>query len=188
MPVHPYSKTALHAFKCYVNFFIDKTLRQFEIQDIIRHRIKKFRNLSRLQLVRSVPRILGVHIRRCIISLHLNMCRYMDIIPPRNIIIFCPEPIGSRMDISAIMELPQPVKAHPQGGFAGSKLIHAAVSDMVRVCLQAVVLKYRRVLLNFLVTEFFHIPPRMILCVKTALSAPVLGWESASVKTLSLLF
>ena len=59
---------------------------------------------------------------------------------------------------------------------------------MIRMCFQAVILKYSRVLYNFLITEFFHIPPRMILCVKTALSAPVLGWESASVNICSLLF
>ena len=70
------------------------------------YRVEDLRNLSRLQIIYSIPGVLCVHIGRNIISFHLDMGRNMDYIPSGCIETLFPESFRCGVDISGIMESP----------------------------------------------------------------------------------
>ncbi len=57
------------------------------------------------------PRVLHIRILRNVVTLHLDMCRHMDIVPVFAAIIRLLKSADCRLVIPCIVELPQPVQA-----------------------------------------------------------------------------
>ena len=58
-----------------------------KIPDITRNRVELLRDLSRKDILNSVPRILGVDILRMSVSLHLDVSRHPDVRPASAVVV-----------------------------------------------------------------------------------------------------
>ena len=70
------------------------------------NRIKSLRYLTRINFLMSFPWILDISILGCIISFHLDMCRYMNVIPVITAVIFFLKSLNCTFVITRIMKLP----------------------------------------------------------------------------------
>ena len=133
-----------------------KTVWQGKIQRVVRYGVEDCRDFSRLKFFRTVPRVLGIHIGRNVISLHLDVRRHTDLIPSGKVITIRPEPVRCGGEISCVVETPDTVQAVLQAALPCMPFLPIPVCNMVGVCGKAVVRKNSRVFYQLIITVLFH--------------------------------
>ena len=104
--VQPQCKSALCSLERNKQPLSLHMFRHCKIFHIACNRIKSLRNLTRINFLMSFPWILDISILRCIISFHLDMCRYMNVIPVITAVIFFLKSLNCTFVITRIMKLP----------------------------------------------------------------------------------
>ena len=104
--VQPQRKPALCSLERNKQSLSLHMFRHCKIFHIACNRIKSLRNLTRINFLMSFPWILDISILRCIISFHLDMCRYMNVIPVITAVIFFLKSLNCTFVITRIMKLP----------------------------------------------------------------------------------
>ena len=104
--VQPQRKPALCSLERNKQSLSLHMFRHCKIFHIACNRIKSLRNLTRINFLMSFPWILDISILRCIISFHLDMCRYMNVIPVITTVILFLKSLNCTFVITRIMKLP----------------------------------------------------------------------------------
>ena len=104
--VQPQRKPALCSLERNKQSLSLHMFRHCKIFHIACNRIKSLRNLTRINFLMSFPWILDISILRCIISFHLDMCRYMNVIPVITAVILFFKSLNCTFVITRIMKLP----------------------------------------------------------------------------------
>ena len=109
--VQPYSDTTFCTLERDKYFFAFHLFRNFKIFHIRSNRIESLRNLTRFYFFSSFPRVLYICILRYIISLHLNMSRYTDIIPWSTAVFRFFKSRNGTVVVFCIVKFPQSIQA-----------------------------------------------------------------------------
>ena len=109
--VQPYSDTTFCTLERDKYFFTCHLFRNFKIFHIRSNRIESLRNLTRFYFFSSFPWILYICILRYIISLHLDMSRYTDIIPWSTAVFRFFKSGNGTVIVFCIVEFPQSIQA-----------------------------------------------------------------------------
>ena len=80
-PVQPKGHAALHTLELDVDGLALHGFRQLEVFHIACHRIEPLRDLARLYLFTAIPRIRNIRILGNVVTLHLDVCRNMNVVP-----------------------------------------------------------------------------------------------------------
>ena len=104
--VQPQCKSALCSLERNKQPLSLHMFRHCKIFHIACNRIKSLRNLTGINFLMSFPWILDISILRCIISFHLDMCRYMNVIPVITAVVLFLKSLNCTFVITRIMKLP----------------------------------------------------------------------------------
>ena len=104
--VQPQRKPALCSLERNKQSLSLHMFRHCKIFHIACNRIKSLRNLTRINFLMSFPWILDISILGCIISFHLDMCRYMNVIPVITAVVLFLKSLNCTFVIARIMKLP----------------------------------------------------------------------------------
>ena len=104
--VQPQCKPALCSLERNKQSLALHMFRHCKIFHIACNRIKSLRNLTRINFLMSFPWILDISILGCIISFHLDMCRYMNVIPVITAVVLFLKFLNCTFVITRIMKLP----------------------------------------------------------------------------------
>ena len=104
--VQPQCKPALCSLERNKQSLSLHIFRHCKIFHIACNRIKSLRNLTRINFLMPFPWILDISILGCIISFHLDMCRYMNVLPVITAVILFLKSLNCTFVITRIMKLP----------------------------------------------------------------------------------
>ena len=159
LSVQPYGNAAFRPLEGDVQRFPLHILRHFKILHIAGHRIEAGGNLSRLQFLMALPGILHIGVLGRVISFHLDMGRYPDIVPRPAAVIFLFKSRNRTVIIFCVMKFPQTVQTETEAvlsqfhGFSGRKI------SVIGMCRYPSVTEISRILHQLIIKCLHRYPP-----------------------------
>ena len=118
-----------------------------------------FRNLARMDIFMAFPRILYIGILWRIISFHLDMCRYADIVPVSAAIFFFFESRNRTSVVAGIVEFPDSVEVITEGSFFFLRFLSISVVCMVRMRTHSSISEILWIFYQRIIKSFHSYPP-----------------------------
>ena len=127
------------------------------------------RNLARMNVLMSFPRILHICVLWRIVAFHLDMSRYIDVLPVFAGIFLCLKSRDRALIISRILEFPESVQRLTIGCLFITCFLLSCIIHMIGVCIQTTITKIFRIFYHCVIKLFHYfllLINRILYCSK----------------------